>query len=150
MRIDYLVCAVPRHLPALALARKPCHPVSRINEHPAVSEIICADFDNKAAQELSQILEKAKALQLDASDLNRVIAAADGCDLIVNGLPLEFNLTVMEAALAVNASYIDMAGPMESIGFVESYKLVFSKWHEKFKTRGGDRNCRVRIIFRSG
>lgn len=108
----------------------------RINEHPAVSEIICADYDKKAAQELSQTLEKAKALQLDASDSTKVVAAAEGCDLIVNGLPLEFNLTVMEAALAVNASYIDMAGPMESIGFVESYKLVFSQWHEKFKAKG--------------
>ena len=108
----------------------------RMDEHPAVSEIICADFDSKAARELSQSLKKAKAHQLDARDVNKVIAAADGCDLIVNGLPLEFNLIIMEAALAVNASYMDMAGPMESIGFVESYKLIFSQWHEKFKAKG--------------
>ena len=108
----------------------------RINEHPGVSEIICADFDSKAAQALSQTLNKATALQLDASDVNNVIEAADGCGLIVNGLPLEFNLTVMQAALAVNASYLDMAGPMESIGFVESYTLIFSEWHEKFRAKG--------------
>jgi saccharopine dehydrogenase-like NADP-dependent oxidoreductase len=52
---------------------------------------------------------------------------------MVNGLPLEFNLIMMEAALAVNASYMDMAGPMEDRGFVESYKLIFSEWHENFK-----------------
>ncbi len=108
----------------------------RMNEHPAVSEIICADFDSKAAHELSRSLDKAKALQLDARDVNSVIKAAEGCDLIVNGLPLEFNLIVMEAALAVHASYLDMAGPMESIGFVESYKLIFSEWHKKFKEKG--------------
>jgi saccharopine dehydrogenase-like NADP-dependent oxidoreductase len=29
-----------------------------------------------------------------------------------------------------------MAGPMEDIGFVESYQLIFSEWHEKFKVKG--------------
>ena len=108
----------------------------RMNDHPGVSEIICADYDRKAAEALSSSLSKARALQLDASDINNVIRAARGCDLIVNGLPLDFNLLVMEAALAVNASYFDMAGPMEDIGFVESYKLLFSEWHEKFKAGG--------------
>ena len=42
----------------------------------------------------------------------------------------------MEAALAVNASYFDMAGPMENIGFVESYKLLFTEWHAKFAAKG--------------
>lgn len=108
----------------------------RMNEHPGVSEIICADYDRKAAEALSSSLSKATALQLDASDVDNVIRAAKGCDLIVNGLPLDFNLLVMKAALVVNASYFDMAGPMEDIGFVESYKLLFSEWHEKFKAKG--------------
>jgi len=108
----------------------------RMDEHPNVSEIICADYDSRAAEELSKSLSKANALQLDASDINNVIKAAEGCDLVVNGLPLEYDLTVMEAALAVNASYMDMAGPMEDIGFVESYQLIFSEWHEKFKEKG--------------
>jgi saccharopine dehydrogenase-like NADP-dependent oxidoreductase len=108
----------------------------RMDEHPDVSEIICADYDLTAAQALKNSLAKARALQLDARDVGRVIDAAQGCDLVVNGLPLEFNLIVMEAALAVNASYFDMAGPMESIGFVESYQLMFSEWHQKFKEKG--------------
>jgi saccharopine dehydrogenase (NAD+, L-lysine forming) len=108
----------------------------RLDEHPHVSEIICADYDLTAAEALKNSLGKARALQLDASDVGKVIDAAQGCDLIVNGLPLEFNLIVMEAALAVNASYFDMAGPMESIGFVESYQLMFSEWHQKFKAKG--------------
>jgi len=107
----------------------------RMDEHPGVSEIICADYDIQAAEKLSSALKKATALSLDAKDLNNVIKAAGGCDLIVNGLPLQYDLIIMEAALAVNASYLDMAGPMEDIGFVESYKLIFSKWHEKFKEK---------------
>ena len=82
----------------------------RMDEHPGISEIVCADYDSRAAQALSNSLRKAKALTLDARDINNVISAAEGCDLIVNGLPLEFNLTIMEAALAAKASYMDMAG----------------------------------------
>ncbi|MGB5984452.1 MAG: saccharopine dehydrogenase NADP-binding domain-containing protein [Desulfobacterales bacterium] len=108
----------------------------RMNDHPGVSKIVCADYDLKAAQVLSDSLDKASALQLDAEDSANVIQAAEGCDLIVNGLPLEYNLRIMEAALAVNASYFDMAGPMEEIGFVESYKLLFAQWHDKFKANG--------------
>ncbi len=108
----------------------------RMDEHPEVSEIICADYDKKAAEELKSTLSKATALQLDASDENRLIQVAQGCDLIVNGLPLVFNLIIMKAALAVNAAYFDMAGPMEAIGFVESYQLLFSEWHEKFRAKG--------------
>ena len=108
----------------------------RMDEDPGVSEIICADYDIQAAQKLSESLKKATAVQLDASQLKQVINAAEGCNLIINGLPLEYDLNVMEAALTVNASYLDMAGPMEDIGFVESYKLIFSDWHKQFKEKG--------------
>lgn len=107
----------------------------RMDTHPGVSEIICADYDIHAARKLSGSLKKSKAMQLDARDVKKVIWAAEGCDLVVNGLPLQFDLIIMEAALAVNASYMDMAGPMEEIGFVESYQLLFSEWYEKFKAK---------------
>ena len=108
----------------------------RMDAHPGVSEIICADYDFKVAEKLSKSLKKATAVQLDAREKKGVIKAAAGCDLVVNGLPLEYNLIIMEAALALNASYIDMAGPMEDIGFVESYQLIFSEWYQKFKEKG--------------
>jgi saccharopine dehydrogenase (NAD+, L-lysine-forming) len=109
----------------------------RLNEDPAVSEIICADYDLKAARELDNTLDKAAALQLDAGQVKNVVQAAQGCDMIVNGLPLEYDLIIMEAALTVHADYMDMAGPMiEEIGFVESYKLIFSEWNDRFKEKG--------------
>ena len=108
----------------------------RLDENPNVSEIICADYDQKAAEALGDTLKKATAVQLDGSNLEQVVAASQNCDLIVNGLPLEFNLVIMEAALAVNADYIDMAGPMLDIGFVESYQLLFSEWHPRFAEKG--------------
>ncbi len=108
----------------------------RMDEHPAVAEIICADYNLDVAKKLSSSLQKAKAVQLDAGEVNNVIQAAQGCNMVVNGLPLEYNLIIMEAALALNASYVDLAGPMEKIGFVESYRMIFSDWHARFREKG--------------
>ncbi|MEJ2025336.1 MAG: saccharopine dehydrogenase NADP-binding domain-containing protein, partial [Deltaproteobacteria bacterium] len=108
----------------------------RMDEHPGVSEIVCADYDGEAARKLAATLKKAQAVPVDANEATNVIDAAAGCDLVVNGLPLEYDLTIMKTALEVNASYIDMAGPMEDIGFVESYRLIFSEWYEKFREKG--------------
>ena len=108
----------------------------RLDDHPSVTEIICADYDIRVAEKLSRSLQRASAIQLDAREVGNVIQAARGCDLVVNGLPLAYNLIIMEAALAINAAYIDLAGPMEKIGFVESYRMIFAEWHQKFKSRG--------------
>ena len=109
----------------------------RLNEDAFVSEIICADYDIKAAEALGNALDKATSLQMDAGQVDNVVKAAQGCDIIVNGLPLEYDLIIMEAALAVNASYMDMAGPIiEELGFVGSYQLIFSEWHDRFKEKG--------------
>jgi saccharopine dehydrogenase-like NADP-dependent oxidoreductase len=107
-----------------------------LNEHHGVGHLICADYDHILAKHHSQTLPKAKGQQVDANDLQSIITVAEGCSLIVNCLPLEFNLKVMEAALTVGADYMDLAGPMEKIGFVESYKLLFAEWSERFKTKG--------------
>ena len=107
-----------------------------LNEHPGVAQIICADNDHALAERLAAALSKALPMMADGRDPASIIAAAQGCELVVNGLPLEFNLNVMEAALEVGASYMDLSGPMEEIGFVESYQWLFSEWHERFRTKG--------------
>jgi saccharopine dehydrogenase-like NADP-dependent oxidoreductase len=107
-----------------------------LNEHAQIAEIVCADYDNVLAERLSESLTKASAVQVDARKTENIIQIAAGCDFIFNGLPLEYNIQVMEAALAVNAGYMDLSGPMEDIGFVESYQWLMSEWHEKFKAKG--------------
>lgn len=39
----------------------------RLDEEPNVSEVICADYNLKAAQRLEQTLKKAKAVKADAN-----------------------------------------------------------------------------------
>lgn len=107
-----------------------------LNNHPLVKEIICADYDPVLAERVGASLEKATGVQVDARRLESIVSVAKGCDLLVNGLPLEYNLKVMEAALKVGGSYMDLSGPMEERGFVESYEWLFSEWHERFRAKG--------------
>lgn len=107
-----------------------------LNAHPQVQKIVCADYDRELAQRLGNELAKAVGTQVDGRNVGSIVEVGEGCDLIVNGLPLEYNLNVMKAALAVGASYMDLSGPMEEIGFVESYRWLFSEWHDLFRAKG--------------
>ncbi len=81
----------------------------RMDEEAGVAEIICADYDRKAVDELVKGLKKARGVYIDASDVNSIIEAAKGVDLIVNALPIRFAPNVLDAALAVKANYQDFA-----------------------------------------
>jgi len=109
----------------------------RLNEEENVSQIICADYDLKAADELGKTLEKATAVQVNASEVKNIINAADNADIIVNGLPIQFNMNVMEAALAIGACYQDLCMTyLEDITSVEATKFIFTEQDKKFKEKG--------------
>ena len=109
----------------------------RMNEEPNVSEIICADYDEKAVSEMERTLDKAKALKVDAGNVENIIEAAKGVDLIVNALPLRFGENVLKAALAVEANYQDFAAAeFENIDWVEGIKLMLTEWNDRFKAQG--------------
>ncbi len=82
----------------------------RLNEEPNVSELVCADYDQEAVKKLVGQLKKGKGAFVDAHDMDSIVKAAEGVDLIVNGLPLECTQNVLDAALKVKANYQDYAG----------------------------------------
>ena len=79
----------------------------KLDAEPEVGEIICADYDQQAVDTLVGQLTKAKGAFVDAHDLDSIVAAAEGVDLILNGLPLECTQNVLDAALIVKANYQD-------------------------------------------
>ena len=107
----------------------------RLQEEPCVTEIVCADYDTRAAQELEKSLSKAKAIQVNAKNVAEIVKAAQRCELIVNGLPPEFNMGVMDAALEVGACYQDMASGAEDDDFVRGIRKQLGRDPE-FKDAG--------------
>jgi len=109
----------------------------RLNEEANVSQIICADYDLKAADELERTLEKATAVQVNATDVTDIVAAADNADIIVNGLPIQFNMNVMEAALEIGACYQDLCMTyMEGKTSEEATRFIFDGMGKKFAEKG--------------
>jgi saccharopine dehydrogenase (NAD+, L-lysine-forming) len=109
----------------------------RLNEEQNVSQIICADYDFKAADELGRTLEKATAVQVNASEVSDIVKAADNADIIVNGLPIQFNLNVMEAALEIGACYQDLCMTyIDGQTSEQATRAIFSEQGKKFKEKG--------------
>jgi saccharopine dehydrogenase (NAD+, L-lysine-forming) len=109
----------------------------RMNEEPGVSEIICADYDEKAVNEMEKSLDKATALKLDASRVENIVAAAQGVDLVVNALPISFGFNALQAALDAKVNYQDFAAAeSEDIPYEEGIKLMLTEWSDKFAAAG--------------
>jgi saccharopine dehydrogenase-like NADP-dependent oxidoreductase len=115
----------------------------RMDVEPNVDVIVCADYDAEAAGALVKTLNKAEGAQVDAHDADAVAALAQGADLVVNALPLEFGKNAIEAALAAGANYQDFAAPegiVEDDGegdpWLAGIRYVLAEYDPKFKAIG--------------
>lgn len=108
-----------------------------MDEEPNVSQIICADADHKAVDELVKILKKASGAYVDADDIDSIIKAAEGVDLIVNALPIRFAPKVLEAAIAVKANYQDFAATdVLDSWWPKCVEMMYEDYGRRFKEIG--------------
>lgn len=109
----------------------------RMDEENAVGEIICADYDEKAVNEMARSLGKAKALKIDATKEENIIKAAEGVDLIINALPMAYGRKVIGAALKAKTDYQDFAACDDGlIDWVEGIRQMLTETSEEFKKIG--------------
>lgn len=109
----------------------------RMDEEPNVSEIICADYDKKAVDELVKVLEKGKGVQVDATQKENIVEIAKGADLIVNALPMEFGFIVLEAAIEAKTNYQDFAAAYTpGVDWVKNIKKMYGEIGDRFKEIG--------------
>ncbi|MCR5796115.1 MAG: saccharopine dehydrogenase NADP-binding domain-containing protein [Solobacterium sp.] len=81
----------------------------KLDEEPNIEQIICADHDLAAAEAVCRLMKKGIPVQVDASDLEAVKKAAEGCELLVNVMPLNFGANMLKAAMDLGCSYQDLA-----------------------------------------
>jgi saccharopine dehydrogenase (NAD+, L-lysine forming) len=109
----------------------------KLDQEPNVSEIICADMDQDAVDGIVSALKKAKGTKVDAHDKDSIVKAAQGVDLILNGLPLECTKNVLDAALEVGAHYQDYAATTAlHEDWVESVRIQYDVYGPKFAAIG--------------
>ncbi|MDR2296235.1 MAG: saccharopine dehydrogenase NADP-binding domain-containing protein [Clostridiales Family XIII bacterium] len=109
----------------------------RMDEEPGVSEIVCADHDEKAVDALVGILKKGRGARVDAGDAACIREIARDVDLIVNALPLQFGKGVLEAAIALRTNYQDFAAT-ESIDkeWVNGIRIMLRDYSPRFRENG--------------
>lgn len=115
----------------------------KLDEEPNVSEIICADYSQDAVDSLVKVLKKGTGMRVDGSKKENIVAAAQGVDLIVNAMPLDYGKNVLEAAIEVKANYQDFAAcenivetddPEDS--WVEGIKYMYKEYGRRFAEIG--------------
>jgi lysine 6-dehydrogenase len=85
------------------------------------AELILADAFPAAAEKLQKFLASTaqytttRVVQVDASDVNAVAKLAEGCALILNGVPYKYVLDVTRAAIQAKVPAVDFGGDTEVV-----------------------------------
>ncbi len=109
----------------------------RMDDEQAVDTIICADYDQHAVDSLVKELKKGIGVRVDAHDKSSIVQAAQGVDLIVNGLPLTCHKNVLEAALEVKADYQDFnATNTLHSNWIDSIRILYEEYGPRFEKIG--------------
>jgi lysine 6-dehydrogenase len=79
---------------------------------PPEDEIIIADYDLEKAGNLANLFTRkgVKAVKVDVNDTDQTIRQLAGASVIINCVQYQFNLALMEIALALEAHYVDLGG----------------------------------------
>ncbi len=115
----------------------------RLDEEPNIEEVVCADYNIKAAENVCRLMKKGTPRQVNAADVDEIVAAAEGCELIVNVMPLEFGVNVMNAALKLKCCYQDLSacenvveGYPEYDTWLEGIRYMYTEYGRRFAENG--------------
>ena len=115
--------------------------VRNLDLEPNVGEILVADYDKAAVDHLVGMITKGKGYQVDASKEEEIVKLAEGCDMVVNALPLIFAKNVLEAALKCKCDYQDFATGDNIVegtedNWLNGIKYEYTHYREEFKKIG--------------
>lgn len=85
-----------------------------LSQDDEIDEIFLGDIDINLARKVTNKVDsyKISPVKVDASSVQDISSKFSDVDLIINMVPPRFNITVMQAALRINANYVDTAcGP---------------------------------------
>jgi saccharopine dehydrogenase-like NADP-dependent oxidoreductase len=79
---------------------------------PIRDEIIIADYDMEKAQSLAKSFTRkgVSAVKVDVNNLEKTVKDLSGASIIINCVQYQYNIALMEIALALNAHYVDLGG----------------------------------------
>ena len=111
----------------------------RLDEEPNIQEVVCADYNLASAEAVCKLMKKGTPKQVNAAHVEEIAKAAEGCELIVNVMPLEYGVNVMQAALQIKACYQDLSacenvveGFPEYDTWLEGIRYMYTEYGKRF------------------
>ena len=111
----------------------------RLDEEPNIEEVVCADYSLAAAEAVCKLMKKGTPKQVNAASVEEIVKAAEGCELIVNVMPLDLGVNVLEAAIQNKCCYQDLSacenvveGYPEYDTWIEGIKYMYSDYGKRF------------------
>ena len=115
----------------------------KLDQEPNIEEVICADYNFAAAEAVCKLMKKGTPKQVNAAHVDEIAAAAEGCELIVNVMPLDFGVNVLQAALKVKANYQDLSACENVVdtgdpynNWIEGIKFMYEDYGKRFAENG--------------
>ena len=112
-----------------------------IDRNPIVSQIIVADRDPQAVEELVSALTKGTGEIVDGSKKDDIVALAKkyDVDILVNAMPLPVMIPTLDAALEAEVDYMDFNAPWGQLNpthLFDAYQTFLDRYDEPFKKIG--------------
>lgn len=113
----------------------------KLDEEACIEEVVCADYNLAAAEAVCKLMKKGTPKKVNAAHVDEIVAAAQGCELIVNVMPLEFGVNMLHAAMELGCCYQDLSA-CENITevmdvdeydrWIEGIKCMYDVYGKKF------------------
>ncbi|MDD5986665.1 MAG: saccharopine dehydrogenase NADP-binding domain-containing protein [Eubacteriales bacterium] len=81
----------------------------KLDQEPNIEEVVCADYDLKAAEAVCKLMKKGTPKQVDASSVENIKKAAEGCEMVIGVMPLHLLTNVLMAAKEMGICYQDLS-----------------------------------------
>ena len=112
-----------------------------LDKEPCIEQIICGSLFISDAEAVCKLMTKGVPKKVDGSNVEDVISAAAGCDLIVNALPIQFGNNMLKAAMTLGICYQDLCAceNIPEVMHINSYdrwvagiKYMYDVYSKKF------------------
>lgn len=108
----------------------------KLDQEPNIEEVVCADYSMDAAEAVCKLMTKGTPKQVDASKVEEIKKAAEGCELIVGVMPLELLTNVLIAAKEMGICYQDLSACEGLVDEVDEYNSWIAGVNYMYKVIG--------------
>lgn len=93
----------------------------KLDQEPNIEEVVCADYSLDAAKDVCRLMKKGTPKQVDASSVEEIKKAAEGCEMVIGVMPLHLLTNVLMAAKELGICYQDLSACEGLVDDVDEY-----------------------------